>query len=61
MGGIKVNNESTVEVTIRPKIEGVEEAQDKTEKLIEAINLAKSLAGELAKLCQELKVTATAD
>lgn len=50
-----------IEVEMRPNVVGVDEAMAKAEKLVETINSAKSLAGELAELCQRLKVTATVD
>lgn len=61
MGGMNVNKEGIVEVTLKPRIEGVDEAQAKAEKLVETISSAKSLAGELAELCQRLKVTVMED
>lgn len=52
---------TTIEVTVKPRIESVDEAIAKAEKLVEAINSAKSLAGELAELCEGLKATVTVD
>ena len=56
-----MNKEGIVEVTLKPRIEGVDEAQAKAEKLVETISSAKSLAGELVELCKGLKVTVTVD
>ena len=50
--------DAALEVTARPKIEGIDEIKAKAEKLVETINSAKSLAGELADLCKDIKVTA---
>ena len=53
--------ENAVECTIQPKIVGVDEAQIKAEKLVETINSAKSLAGELAEMCKDMRVTVLVD
>ena len=58
----KMNSVSqVVEITAKPNIEGVDEAQAKAEKLVETISSAKSLVSELVELCRNLKVTATVD
>ena len=47
-----------IEVTVVTKLQGVDEAKAKAEELREKLNSAKSLAGELAKLCKSIEVSA---